>query len=189
MVAVSALRSEILESRDRVWTDADLSDYPSLALELVAAEEPVEVAPGLFWRGHLLDGRVVNDVRLVVSALLPSGTPLGASGLDATRFFGLFHRTMPATYFAAGAALPVDLPRVFVADRSDRAGRVGLSFPEVTLLEVLGSWPASIHVPLDEARRILAGVLSSDQVRLPALRAALASEPQRASEMFSLLAV
>lgn len=109
--------------------------------------------------------------------------------MDATRFFGLSHRTMPATYFAAGAVLPVDLPRVFVADRSDRAGRVGLSFPEVTFLEVLGSWPASIHVPLDEARRILAGVLSSDQVRLPALRAALASEPQRASEMFSLLAV
>jgi hypothetical protein len=180
----AAVREKVLASRDRFWRPGDFADYSPDAVtaalsRLERSGELRRIRRGLYWRGTpTLLGMAPPAGSRLAKALAPSRGS-GPAGLSAALLLGLSTQVPRRESVAVPIRPPADTATLHFVDRASAHGRRSASLrpPEVALLEVLRDWNGLVESPADEAKKTIAGLMGSGEIRPDRLARASSTEP------------
>jgi Family of unknown function (DUF6088) len=180
----AAVREKVLASYDCFWRPGDFSDYSPDAVaaalsRLRRSGELRRVRRGLYWRGTRTPlGMAPPTASDLAGALVPlEGS--GPAGRSAALLLGLSTQVPRRESIAVPARPPESTEMLRFVSRAAAAGRRDSSLrpTEVALLEVLRDWEGLVESPADEARRRIAGLMGSGEIRPDRLARASSTEP------------
>lgn len=148
---------DILSSRNRFWTPAEVTGGSLTLSKLAEASELHEVYAGLFWRGTVtVFGMARPPVRKILEELFPDGG-WGYTGYSAANHLSLSTQIPKHIHVALPCDLEPSLNGVETINRSDRTNRerYGLAPIEVTILEALEAFTTGqSYLEVDEDKVI-----------------------------------
>jgi len=178
-------RQEILASRERFWTPADLQLTDSTAHhllgDLTTRGELRRVRRGLYWRGVTTPlGMTPPSNEQLLTRLAP-GPGVGPAGLSAANHLRLSTQVPRRAHVAVPERAPSDVATLTFVSRPARTARITarLTPTEVALLEVLDAWDRVVELPGGQAAAHLTRLLRDDDTLAAQLTAAAPTEPGR----------
>jgi hypothetical protein len=180
----AAVREKVLASHDCFWRPGDFADYSPDAVaaalsRLRRSGELRRVRRGLYWRGTRTPlGMAPPTASDLAGALVPLAGS-GPAGRSAALLLGLSTQIPRRESIAVPARPPESTEMLRFVSRAAAAGRRDSSLrpTEVALLEVLRDWEGLVESPADEARRRIAGLMESGEIRPDRLARASSTEP------------
>lgn len=159
------------------------SDFPGSrsavepALSRIAAEDlrVVRVRRGLYWRGvdsRFGPGRPRPEE---IARAVAGNRGLGPTGWSASHALGLSTQVPPVPTLVVVGPPPTGIKGILFHSRHNFA-RLGLSYEEIALLEVLRTWPDHVEAPWEELVRAVDRLAADNAIRLARLRRAAAAE-------------
>jgi len=178
------VRERVLASRNRFWRPEEFSDYSPNAVtrtlgRLARSGELRRVHRGLYWRGTPTPlGMAPPPASHLAKALAPSKGS-GPAGLSAALLLGLSTQVPRREAIAVLVRAPESTETLRFVSRAAATGRksAALKPAEVALLEVLRDWDALVESPADEAKRRIADLMGSGDIRLDRVAKASSTEP------------
>jgi len=178
------VRERVLASRNRFWRPGEFSDCSPGAVtralgRLARSGELRRVHRGLYWRGTPTPlGMAPPPASYLARTLAPSKGS-GPAGLSAALLLGLSTQVPRREAIAVLARAPESTAALRFVSRTAATGRksAALKPAEVALLEVLRDWDALVESPAGEAKRRIAGLMGSGDIRPDRVAMASSTEP------------
>ncbi|MEW6583001.1 MAG: DUF6088 family protein [Actinomycetota bacterium] len=183
------VRQRVLGSHDQLWRIEDFDGSPkavnSELRRLVERGELHRVRRGMYWRGRRTSfGMIGVDAGQALLKAVGHEEAVGATGWNATNLLGLSTQVPAVASLAVTHRAPQGLDRVRVASRAARSGRrrARLTGLEVTLLEALEGWDRYVEADPGTALARFSEIVARNDVRIPRLVQASATEPAAVRE-------
>jgi hypothetical protein len=178
------VRERVLASRNRFWRPGEFGEYSPSAVtralgRLARSGDLRRVRRGLYWRGTPTPlGMAPPSASYLAKTLAPSKGS-GPAGLSAALLLGLSTQVPRREAIAVLARAPESTGALRFVSRTAATGRksAALKPAEVALLEVLRDWDALVESPADEAKRRIASLMGSGDIRPDRVAMASSTEP------------